>query len=83
MNAAPLKHGTRSAYVNGRCRCELCTEANREYMRDWMRARHVKTRRGRLPPEVHGTIRGYNYFCCRCPRCKQAGREARAERKAE
>lgn len=26
-------HGTRSRYVNGRCRCEDCRRANREYIR--------------------------------------------------
>jgi hypothetical protein len=28
-----IVHGTRSAYVNDRCRCDDCREANREYIR--------------------------------------------------
>lgn len=28
-----IAHGTRSAYVNDRCRCPVCREANAEYIR--------------------------------------------------
>lgn len=28
-----MNHGTRSAYVNGKCRCAPCTNANRTYNR--------------------------------------------------
>lgn len=27
----PIKHGTYSAYVNRKCRCELCRAAKRDY----------------------------------------------------
>jgi hypothetical protein len=31
---ATIKHG-RSAYVNHRCRCDICCEANRQHSRQW------------------------------------------------
>lgn len=30
-------HGTRSMYANWRCRCDLCTQANRTYQREYSR----------------------------------------------
>lgn len=36
------KHGSRSRYVNYRCRCEPCTRANRDYMRPWMARQRVR-----------------------------------------
>jgi len=32
----PFQHGTRSMYCNGKCRCELCKDANRRYMKAWL-----------------------------------------------
>jgi len=34
------EHGTRSSYVNDKCRCEPCTEANRTYARSVYRTQH-------------------------------------------
>ena len=31
----PIVHGTRCGYSEHKCRCELCTTAQREYMRKW------------------------------------------------
>lgn len=41
---ADWPHGTRARYVAGKCRCEPCTLANREYARD--RARRVARGQG-------------------------------------
>ena len=38
-----IKHGTRNGYVNHRCRCPRCTQANTDYMRD-LRARRAARR---------------------------------------
>lgn len=32
-----MKHGTRSCYVNRKCRCDLCKQAHREYMQEYQR----------------------------------------------
>ncbi len=59
-------HGTRSRYVNGPCRCEPCTEANRAYIAAW---------RATLTPAtaaVHGTDSTYVNHGCRCRSCTAA-----------
>lgn len=42
-----LKHGTYACYTNSKCRCELCREAAREYMRKYRKTENgrSKTRR--------------------------------------
>jgi hypothetical protein len=37
------EHGTYTRYVKGKCRCEPCSLANREYQRDWHRKRYGLT----------------------------------------
>jgi hypothetical protein len=61
-------HGTRSRYINGGCRCDPCTEANRTYtaaLRDRLLKRPV-------PPGAHGDSSTYTNWGCRCARCRQA-----------
>ena len=60
-----VQHG-RSRYVHHRCRCDICVEANRAYLRDytppktWSRTKTPK----------HGT---YNRARrCDCAKCKRA-----------
>ena len=69
-------HGRRSRYVAG-CRCEACTEADREYQR----ARRAE--RAAIPDELkpHGTPRCYIHFGCRCEACTEAVRKALTARK--
>lgn len=38
---AELKHGTRGGYVNHKCRCEACREANREWVREYAARRRA------------------------------------------
>jgi hypothetical protein len=40
------KHGTRSKYVNEKCRCKACTKANRDWQRPYWRAKVAKERGG-------------------------------------
>lgn len=50
-----MTHG-RSAYVNDRCRCSICTEANSEYSRNWHgenRASHNEYLRTRQKERYH------------------------------
>lgn len=60
-------HGTRGRYCRG-CRCEDCTEANRQC------GRRLK---GRIPPR-HGTESAYRNYACRCEPCLLAGSIANA-----
>ncbi len=32
-----VSHGTRSAYTNDGCRCRPCTQANTEYMKEYIK----------------------------------------------
>lgn len=36
------QHGTRAMYVHYKCRCPRCTEANREYQREYMRGWYLR-----------------------------------------
>lgn len=40
------QHGTRSRYNTG-CRCEACTRANADYMRDWSAKRRKQAKESR------------------------------------
>ena len=37
-----IKHGTRTAYVNHRCRCSLCIQSQNEYSRAYYRKQRAK-----------------------------------------
>lgn len=39
---AELKHGTRGGYVNHKCRCEKCREANRKWVREYAARRRAQ-----------------------------------------
>jgi len=58
------EHGTRSAYLYHRCRCDECRTANASYMKD-LRSRHAN---GGYISYVHGT-RGRYGQGCRCVIC--------------
>jgi hypothetical protein len=47
MKLAP-NHGTRSAYINWRCRCELCKAANTRYHSIRNAGERVKALRAKL-----------------------------------
>ena len=38
----PMRHGTRSMYVNADCRCDACRGANRDYFQTHPRERRMK-----------------------------------------
>lgn len=55
---APIKHGTRNAYVHRGCRCDDCSEANRAYQRGYMRLRRsgVSTTDPLIEQALNGTV---------------------------
>lgn len=61
-------HGTRSSYINDRCRCTACTEAQRAYTAA-LRKRLLVTP---IPKGAHGLSSTYTNWGCRCLRCSQA-----------
>ena len=78
-----LSH-TRSAYVNGRCRCDICRNAAREYQLRWSERAAARVHEtGELPAGVeHGTCNAYGNYGCRCRLCKSAWARAAREREA-
>ena len=86
-----LVHGTKTGYGSYGCRCDLCKEAQRQYMLTY-RQTLAERPREEVP---HGKRSGYVNWGCRCEDCKQANafgnRDAarrwalkrRAEKKAE
>ena len=70
-------HGTLTKYTNHKCRCDLCTEAYREYHEKYRRAKgHSRQKKA-----AHGSFTMYNGHKCRCPPCKQAGSRYYEERR--
>jgi hypothetical protein len=65
-------HGTRSMYVNGKCRCENCKAANAAWQKN-IRARRALDRE--LFKVEHGTLNAYTNYGCRCPACKSVQSE--------
>ena len=45
------KHGTYNSYTNGKCRCDACTKAAREYMREYR-----KTAKGRSNSRYYSVL---------------------------
>lgn len=77
---ADIEHGL-SGYINGYCRCDVCTEANRlrhkEY-REQRRALRVLVDGqliAPLPSESHGKPATYSNHSCRCRECVRAWNE--------
>lgn len=68
------RHGTMNAYVNHRCRCDLCKKA----MAGYYRKRRKELKKQKLSDEDprHGTSNGYTYYGCRCTRCTKANNES-------
>jgi hypothetical protein len=64
-------HGRPSTYVNYRCRCQPCRDANAAYMKYW---RKQRTRRLLADPTLreHGTEQTYSNWGCRCQPCRDA-----------
>lgn len=59
-----------AAYKRG-CRCDGCTEAEAEAMKQYRAAARA------LGPAQHGSAKGYTYYGCRCDDCRTAARERR------
>lgn len=74
--AAPILHGTLTAYIRDRCRCELCKTASRvaqQARRDRKRAEAgLPVYGGQGRPWRHGTVTGYGKHGCRCQPCTAA-----------
>ena len=78
------RHGV-NGYLNFKCRCDVCREANRQRSAD----QKVMRLEVGLPDgdARHGTLNGYSNWSCRCEPCKsagaasnKAGRESRMQR---
>lgn len=52
-----LEHGTHSAYVHARCRCDLCRDAEKEYQREYRDANRERLNAYDRRPERTTTIR--------------------------
>lgn len=79
-------HGTTNGYVNRKCRCPDCREANRLECRSrWARRKADRVNiGGRLVSPlsyVHGTANGYGNHSCRCPECTAAWTDWNAQRR--
>ncbi|RBO71658.1 hypothetical protein DSP71_15255 [Microbacterium sp. H6] len=72
--------GTVASYQRG-CRCDACTEANRERHRDTV----AKMREKGLSPgdPRHGTLGAYRNWACRCDACRAVGAESNHEKYVE
>jgi hypothetical protein len=82
-SAIPLyqQHGTKQCYDRGKCRCELCSEA--DY--NWRQAKWAESREAAaIDPSVipHGTEVGYVRWRCRCEDCKAERKRVNAIRTA-
>ena len=65
-------HG-HSGYTNFDCRCAICTDAQKMYMRE-LRARLRQTP---FQDMEHGRLNTYANFGCRCDDCRAAYNQAR------
>ena len=65
-------HGTLNGYKHKKCRCDLCKNANRAYVRAY--AKKVMSQPITGSESWHGTYRGYIDKGCRCDLCKDAKR---------
>jgi hypothetical protein len=76
MKETPVKHGSASAYRNGRCRCPDCVIANSNSCRTGRDKRIATTKAngGVAPVDVHNRSTYINWSC-RCWTCKDAQRE--------
>ena len=76
-----INHGTLAGYVDKRCRCQECRDANRDYRQDL----RIAALRTNFAGYVHGRSGAYD-LGCRCRPCRDAKRPvnaaANARRKA-
>lgn len=72
------RHGTVNGYINHKCRCPECREANRQEVAKARRRRFL-TVTGDDPR--HGTDNYYANYGCRCTACVAARAEAVQRRK--
>lgn len=69
------EHGSAVAYTYWLCRCEVCTQGNRDRQREQMAERDQRIERARQDPSLikeHGSVTAYSYWGCRCRECKTA-----------
>lgn len=68
------RHGTYNAYINYGCRCEACTKANSDYVRE---RREKRKKMLEEDPSIvpHGRYSTYHNWSCRCQPCKNAWKE--------
>lgn len=68
-----MNHGTITAYVHHRCRCERCKQANTEYRRKQKVKRYaIVAEGGGLPDHVPHGHSAYTNWGCRCETCTKA-----------
>lgn len=65
------KHGY-SAYANGKCRCDICTQSSNAYQGSHRAERYRITRTKGLPPYVEHGRSAYVNWGCRCDICGAA-----------
>lgn len=71
----PLKHGY-TGYNRYKCRCDVCTQANRERNHRNTQRRTELLQSGGAPKNLkHGTASTYGNWGCRCDPCTKAGTE--------
>ncbi len=69
-----MKHN-RAAYVNHKCRCEVCRAANSAWQRE-----AIARRNKAIPEHVHG-YGGYHNYGCRCETCTAANSDRTRQRR--
>ncbi len=69
-------HGTRSTYINYRCRCDACRRANSDYQ-----LRSIARRRAERFDVSHGSYSTYVNYGCRCAECRDAARACQRARR--
>ena len=67
-----MEHGTRSSYVENKCRCDECRDANRVYQNQRDRQRYAYTQEHGLPDDVEHGASAYVNWGCRCEICTKA-----------
>ena len=65
------RHGSLNGYINSRCRCQPCRDAQAAYQRAY-RGVIVLSR----DDPRHGTTNGYQNYGCRCRNCRTAQADA-------
>lgn len=67
-----LVHGRRSTYVNHKCHCPPCREANTAGIRRRRQERYAETQASGLPPGIEHGESAYSNWGCRCDICSSA-----------